>query len=127
MRNRYLSTILSKKGKAKKYPVHRLVGIHFIPNPENKPEINHMFGNKLDNRACVLEWSTRKENAMHAYMLNLVKTRKGCDCYNTNMTPNQIIEIRERHKNGELQKDLARQYNSSRASICRIVNFKRYK
>src|SRR5678815_2886724 len=49
------------------FSVARLVGVAFVPNPENKPEINHKFGNKLDNRATELEWSTRSENMQHAY------------------------------------------------------------
>lgn len=47
--------------------VHRLVGKHFIPNPENKPEINHKDGNKLNNKIVNLEWVTRTENFRHAF------------------------------------------------------------
>ena len=54
-------------GKSKHILVHRLVGIHYIPNPENKPEINHKFGDKGNYYYKDLEWSTRKENMIHAY------------------------------------------------------------
>jgi hypothetical protein len=60
--------------EGKKYiciTVHRLVATHFLPNPESKPEVNHINGNKLDNRLCNLEWVTKSENAIHAYKLGL--------------------------------------------------------
>ena len=62
----YLIVGLNNKGSKRK-KVHQLVGIAFIPNPENKKTINHKFGNTLDNRASELEWNTQAENNLHAF------------------------------------------------------------
>ena len=58
----YYIVNLHKDGKQKTYKIHRLVAQAFIPNPDNKPEVNHINEDKTDNRACNLNWMTSKEN-----------------------------------------------------------------
>lgn len=71
--NGYLKVTLSKNNKQKTFRVHILVAKAFIPNPENKSEINHIDGNKSNNRIDNLEWNTRSENELHAYKNGLAK------------------------------------------------------
>ena len=72
----YNTITLSKGGEVKTFAAHRLVATHFIPNPEDKPEVNHKWGDKNDNRAIALEWATRSENAQHAYDTGLISREK---------------------------------------------------
>lgn len=60
--NGYLHVTLSKNGKQKMFSIHVLVGKIFIPNPENKPMVDHRFGMKLDCSVENLRWATPAEN-----------------------------------------------------------------
>jgi DNA-binding XRE family transcriptional regulator len=63
----YLYVNLSMGGETKNFRVHVLVARAFIPNPDNKPEVNHRIGWKLNCYVGNLEWATRAENQQHAY------------------------------------------------------------
>ncbi len=67
----YLRVHLNKNGKGERHLIHRLVVRAFIPNPGNKPEVNHINGNKQNNHVDNLEWCTSKENIQHAIRLGL--------------------------------------------------------
>lgn len=67
----YLRVYLNDRGRTRFVPVHRLVANAFIPNPEHKPQVNHIDGNKCNNNVLNLEWCTNSENQIHAYRLGL--------------------------------------------------------
>lgn len=61
----YLQIMLGVPNKRKRYKIHRLVADHFLNNPENKPQVNHLDENKLNNHVDNLSWCTSKENINH--------------------------------------------------------------
>ncbi|MDR1182031.1 MAG: NUMOD4 motif-containing HNH endonuclease [Bacteroidales bacterium] len=72
----YLRTALTNHNKVCHLSIHRLVAITFIPNPEDKEQINHINGIKTDNHFKNLEWCSGSENMKHAYRIGL---EKPCD------------------------------------------------
>lgn len=95
----YLQVCLCVNGKRKYIHVHRLVALTFIPNPLNKPQINHKDGNKLNNCVSNLEWVTASENHKHLYT---VLGRKGINHNRFGKLSHTNKEIHQFTKEGEL-------------------------
>ncbi len=72
----YIEFQITYNGKHYSRKAHRLVANAFIDNPDNKPQINHINGNKTDNRVENLEWCTNSENQIHAVKNDLKPTRR---------------------------------------------------
>lgn len=84
----YLRVVI---GKQKRF-VHRLVAEKFVPNPDNKPQVNHINGDKTDNRADNLEWVTNQENRNHAINNGLHLCGEKCSW--SKLTEDDVIYIR---------------------------------
>lgn len=128
----YLRIGLYHNKTAKTIKIHRLVATHFIPNPENKPEVNHVGkradgkeGNKLDNRAISLRWATKEENRLHA-ILNGLRIDKGQNNNSAKLTDEQVLEIRGLHPNKNFSQ-IAREYNVHQSTISRIIKRTQWK
>ncbi len=77
--NYYLSVMFTVGNKSKRMLVHRLVAAAFIPNPDNLPQVNHIDGDKTNNRVDNLEWCTMNHNMEHAmYDIKTIKTNFKC-------------------------------------------------
>jgi len=89
--------------------VHRLVALAFIPNPKNKPEVNHRDLNKLNNRVENLEWVTHAENCAHMERAGLcaaaTNPNKG-----TKLSVDDVAVIRSRSERGERIPQIRRDY-----------------
>lgn len=67
----YPIAYLGANNEKRTIPIHRLVAIAFIPNPNNLPQVNHIDGNKQNNRVDNLEWCTNSDNQLHAWKMGL--------------------------------------------------------
>lgn len=95
--------------------LHRLVAKAFIPNPLNKPQVNHINGIKDDNRIENLEWVTNLENKKHSKETGLEYTPK---------IPNSLVpEIKEKYASGNYtMRSLAKEYNTQNSNIWWVLH-----
>lgn len=95
--------------------VHRLVAAAFVPNPEGRPEVNHLDGQKANNVAHNLEWVTSRGNREHAWAIGLrdrsdLPIKRGESNPQAKLTVVLVDQARKRHAAGETIKGLAREY-----------------
>lgn len=117
----YLRVCLCKDSVKRGFAVHRLVASAFIPNPNGKAEVNHINGDRADNRAENLEWVTRSENERHAYSVLGKKPNapwKGkARAFARKFTNEQVRAIREDKRPCT---EIGREYGVSKTAIRNI-------
>ena len=117
-----VSLKLNNTNKFQNQYIHRVVALIWIPNPEEKKEVNHIDGNKLNNHVENLEWCTRQENIEHCILNKLQKPFKGEEIGNSKLFEFQVIEIRNKFIPRVYSRaKLAKEYNVSEATIKDIL------
>jgi hypothetical protein len=76
-----------------RFPIHRLVATHFVDNPNNFPEVNHIDGDKGNNHFTNLQWVTREQNIQHGFVTGLIETPKGQNHVCAKLTNEAVLQI----------------------------------
>lgn len=124
----YKMVDLIKDGKKIHKQVHRLVAQEFIPNPENKPQVNHIDGNKQNNTVSNLEWATASENIAHTYRVLKYKPQWLGKFGKNHNCSKQILQIKDGNIIAEFDGmlDAERQLHINSTSICECCKGKRH-
>ena len=117
---------LCRNNKHNSHKIHRLVAMAFIPNPLNKPEINHIDGCKSNNHVDNLEWVTAQENSRHAYATGLQVARQGEDGTTAKLTNKQAEFIRN-NPDGLTCRQLAKMFGVAETTIGLIQRGKSFR
>lgn len=104
--------------------VHRLVAIHFLDNPNNKPQVNHKDSNKLNNHVDNLEWATNSENIAHKMANGLNREAQGEDLGNAKLRNAEAVEI---FRSSLPRRVLAERFGVSVSTVRNIQNRKIWK
>ncbi len=120
----YLQVEFRVNGKRETHRVHRLVAFLFIYNPdlEKFNQVNHIDGNKLNNRADNLEWCDASYNLKHAFQNNLMIAKKGEEKPNAILTAEEVQRIRFLYSTGDYtQHDLDKMFKVGAGTVNKIV------
>lgn len=107
--------------------VHRLVCESFVPNPENKPEVNHIDGNKQNNHYSNLEWATRIEQIHHAFRTGLSKGKKGSENGRAVLSEPDAIEARKLYDKKVPIAEIARKFGVGWTTISHVLKNETWK
>ena len=119
-----------RDGVYKTFRVHRMVAEAYIENPHKKPFVNHLDGDKHNNKVSNLEWCTAKENFNHAMQIGLYIHSVGEANGSSKLTKDKVLNIRERYtprhkKDGA--RALSRELGVSHKTILQVVNKETWK
>ena len=115
----YIYVELHKGDEGKTMLIHRLVAEAFIPNPDDKPEVNHKDGKKFNCVVGNLEWSTHSENIKHAFDTGLEEAKRGESNWQASLTNEQAKYIRE-NPDGLTGIELAKKFDVTATVISEI-------
>lgn len=104
-------------GVGRSYSVHRLVAQAFIPNPLNLPQVNHLDGDRYNNRSDNLEWTDQSGNMRHAINNGLVRILRGTERKTAKLNPDLVREIRQRLDGGASYTVICREFGISRSRV----------
>lgn len=115
----YLTADISGVGT---FSAHRLIAQTFLPNPENKPEVNHKDGCKTHNAVNNLEWVTPTENMQHAVRTGLKQPLRGQEHPRTALTEEEIVSCSAMKDGGKTYREIADVYGVGSRTVSRHVN-----
>ena len=118
----YGQVSLVGNGKKTTHRAHRLIAEAFIDNPDNKPYVNHIDCNKMNNCVDNLEWVTAKENTAHLHKLGRSNPRRGEDCPQSKLDTGDVYGIRYAIECGARNFEIAKMYSVSQSTIGDIVS-----
>jgi len=119
----YKRVVLCSNKIKKRFFLHKLVAETFIPNNENKEQVNHKDGNKQNNNVSNLEWVTPSENILHAWSTGMLRvTPNYIQERNRKIPVSDYKDLVEKYKNGSLDiKTLAKKYDVTPSAIYNCV------
>lgn len=117
-------TLTGPKSTKNTLKIHRLVAEAFIRNPNNKPQVNHIDGNKENNNSSNLEWVTNQENQDHAWAMGRDRV-KGERQWASKLSEKSVVTIRAKYRTGKYTYlDLAKKYNVKMCTIADVITGK---